>query len=65
MSKPVGPKINVQPYSGLSMAKPADQRQIAREIEKKAAELGKTDAVDDAPFNFQVNSHTSCYAYIN
>lgn len=47
------------------MAKPADQRQIAREIEKKAAELGKTDAVDDAPFNFQVNSHTSCYAYIN
>ena len=35
-------------------AKPADQRLIAKEIEKKAAELGKSDAVDDAPFNFQV-----------
>lgn len=50
----MGPKVNVTPYGGgYSMAKPADQRQIAKEIEKRAAELGKTDA-DDAPFNFQV-----------
>ena len=61
MSKPVGPKVNVQPYMG---AKPADQRLIAKEIEKKAAELGKSDAVDDAPFNFQVFPYTPSRYYL-
>jgi hypothetical protein len=55
LSKPVGPKVNVQPtYMGYSMAKPSDQVKIAKEIEKKAAELGKTSTDDSAPFNFQV-----------
>jgi hypothetical protein len=36
------------------MAKPSDQVKIAKEIEKKAAELGKTSTDDSAPFNFQV-----------
>lgn len=52
----MGPKVNVQPtYTGYSMAKPSDQRQIAKEIERKAVELGKTSNEEDAaPFNFQV-----------
>ncbi|KAI9561650.1 hypothetical protein GHT06_012610 [Daphnia sinensis] len=56
LSKPVGPKVNAQPtYTGYSMAKPSDQRQIAKEIERKAVELGKTSNEEDAaPFNFQV-----------
>jgi hypothetical protein len=57
LSKPVGPKINVQPpYMSYSMAKPSDQVKIAKEIEKKAVELGKTSTDDSAPFNFQVYS---------
>lgn len=38
------------------MAKPSDQVKIAKEIEKKAVELGKTSTDDSAPFNFQVYS---------
>lgn len=34
----------------------ADHRQIAREIEKKAAEYGPSDTNDNAPFNFQARS---------
>ena len=54
LSKPVGPKVNVQPTYMYSMAKPSDQVKIAKEIEKKAAEFGKTSTDDSAPFNFQV-----------
>jgi len=52
LSKPVAPKVASTP----SYIKLADHRQIAKEIEKKAAEFGKvsTEAEDSAPFNFQV-----------
>lgn len=57
LSKPLGPKINN--HSNFIGA--ADHRQIAREIEKKAAQFSapKSEEKDEddssAPFNFQVS----------
>ena len=54
----MAPKVNPTP----SYIKLADHRQIAKEIEKKAAEFGKPSSEADetnAPFNFQVFYNTS------